>query len=327
MPANLTPQYFEAERRYKSAITPEEKIQALEAMLAVMPKHKGTDHLQADLRHKIAKITEEAERKLATSRKNFNIHKEGAGQVALVGLPNTGKSLLIASLTNVVPEIADYPFTTKSPNVGMMPFENIQIQIIDMPAINMPEPRIRANNIFRNADLLALVVDLTHNPCEQVNSILSELEKMGIVPALSGKDAAASSLRERKMLIIGNMSDIDIDGEGFKSLAHEFKGRLDSISVSAADKLNLEELKRQLFAHIDIIRVHTKSPGTRVDLNNPVILKKDATVREAAAAVHKDFASRLRYSVVWGSGKFEGQRVGPEHVLHDNDIIELHVSG
>ena len=326
MPANLTPQYFEAERRFKSATTPEEKIQALEAMLAVMPKHKGTDHLQADLRRKIARITEEAEKKLATSRKSFNIHKEGAGQVALVGMPNAGKSLLLASLTNVIPEIADYPFTTKSPNVGMMPFENIQIQIIDMPAINMPESRIWTNNILRNADLLALVIDLTDNPCEQVDSILSELEKMGIVPTPLGKDAAASSLRERKMFIIGNMSDIDLDGEGFKALAQKFAGKLDSISISAADKLNLEELKRQLFTHLEIIRVHTKSPGTRVDLSNPVILKKDATVREAATAVHKDFAFKLRYAVVWGSGKFDGQRVGPEHVLRDNDIIELHVS-
>jgi len=242
-------------------------------------------------------------------------------------MSNTGKSLLLASLTNAVPEIADYPFTTKSPNIGMMPFENIQIQIIDMPAVNMAESRIWTNNILRNADLLALVVDLTADPAQQIYSILSELKKMGIVPAQRGQNAAAGGLRERKTFIIGNMSDIDLVGEGIRALAHEFKGRLDSISVSAADKLNLEMLKRQLFAHIDIIRVHTKSPGTRVDLNNPVILKKDATVREAAAAVHKDFASRLRYSVVWGSGKFEGQRVGPEHVLHDNDIIELHISG
>jgi len=308
MPANLTPQYFEAERRFKSATTPEEKVQALEAMLAVMPKHKGTDHLQADLRRKIARITEEAEKKYATSRKNFNIRKEGAGQVALVGMPNTGKSLLLASLTNVIPEIADYPFTTKSPNVGMMPFEDIQIQIIDMPAINMYESRIWSNTILRNADLLALVVDLTENPLNQVESILNELDRIGIVPRHPGSDTAASGLRARRMFIIGNMSDIDLDGDGFKALTAKYNGSLDCISVSADEKHNLEELERQIFFHLDIIRVHTKSPGAKVDLSDPVILKKHATIKDAAEAVHKDFAYKLRYAVVWGSGKFDGQR-------------------
>lgn len=325
MPANLTPQYFEAERRFKNAVTPEEKIQALEAMLAVMPKHKGTDHLQADLRRKIAKISQEAEKKYATSRKNFSIRKEGAGQVALVGLPNTGKSLLLSSLSNVEPEIADYPFTTKTPNVGMMPFENIQIQIVDMPAINMYESRIWANTILRNADLLALVVDLTENPCHQAETILEELGKMGIILYRPDNTAPAAGIRPRKMFVIGNFADLDLDGEGYTALSEKYGQYPGTIKVSAEEKYNLEELKRQLFAHLGIIRIHTKSPGARVDLSDPVILEQGSTIKDAAQAVHKDFAYKLRYAVVWGSGKFDGQRVGPEHVLKDNDIIELHI--
>jgi ribosome-interacting GTPase 1 len=324
MPANLTPQYFEAERRFRAASTPEEKIQALESMLAVMPKHKGTDHLQADLRRKIAKIQEEAEKKYATSRKSFSIRREGAGQVALTGPPNTGKSMLLAALTNVVPEIADYPFTTKSPNVGMMPFENIQIQLVDMPAINMVESRVWSNSILRNADLLAVVVDLIDNPVQQVESTLYEMEKMAIVPD-RGQLELESGLRPRKVLIIGNKCDYDIDDEGINALSAKLTGRLDSIRVSAEEKTNLEELKRQLFSHLDIIRVHTKSPGQKVDLSDPIILRKDATVKECAEAVHKDLKARLRYAVMWGSGKFAGQRVGPDHMLKDNDILELHV--
>jgi len=325
MPANLTPQYFEAERRFKSAGTPEEKIQALEAMLAVMPKHKGTDHLQADLRRKIAKVSEQAERKYATSHKSFNIRKEGAGQVALVGLPNTGKSLLLASLTNVLPEIAAYPFTTKSPNVGMMPFENIQVQIVDMPAINMDEARVWFNTILRNADLLAIVVDLTSNPVQQAETTLQDLEEMAIVPEKAGTDYSGTGLRARRTFIIGNVGDLDIDDEGIGALNTRYGGWLDVIRVSAEEKQNLEELKRQIFSHLHIIRVHTKSPGDRVDLTDPVILPEDATIRDAAEAVHKDFKYKLRYAVVWGSGKFDGQRVGPEHVLLDNDVIELHI--
>lgn len=324
MPANLTPQYFEAERRFKAATTPEEKIQALEGMLAVMPKHKGTDHLQADLRRKIAKIQDEAEKKYATSRRSFNIRKEGAGQVAFIGPPNTGKSLLLASLTNVVPEIADYPFTTKSPNVGMMPFENIQIQIVDMPAINMEESRIWTNNILRNADLLAIVVDLIDNPVAQAEDTIAELEKMAIVPEVEGVETDIG-LRPRKMFIIGNKGDYDIEDEGITSITARFAGKLDAIRISAEEKTNLEELKRQLFNHLEIIRVHTKSPGQKVDLSDPVILSKEATVKECAEAVHKDFKAKLRYAVMWGSGKFAGQRVGPDHTLKDNDIIELHI--
>jgi len=325
MPANLTPQYFEAERRFKSATTPEEKIQALEAMLAVMPKHKGTDHLQADLRRKIAKISEEAERKYATSRKNFNVRREGAGQVALIGPPNTGKSLLLASLTSVNPEIAGYPFTTKSPNVGMMPYENIQIQLVDMPAINLEESRVWSNTVLRNADLLAIVVDLTSDPVRQVEETLQGLGEISVVPFKPGVDNSGTGLRERRTFIIANVGDLDIDDEGINALNARFDGWLDAVRVSAAEKQNLEELKRQIFTRLKIMRVHTKSPGARVDLTDPVILPAGATIKDAAEAVHKDFKSGLRYAVIWGSGKFDGQRVGPEHVLRDNDIIELHV--
>ncbi len=325
MPANLTPQYFEAERRFKSATTPEEKIQALEAMLAVMPKHKGTDHLQADLRRKIAKISEEAEKKYATSRRNFNIRREGAGQVALIGPPNTGKSLLLASLTSVSPEVAAYPFTTKSPNVGMMPYENIQIQLVDMPAVNLEESRVWSNTVLRNADLLAIVVDLTSDPVRQAVETLQELEEISVAPYQAGVDAAGTGMKERHTFIIGNVGDLDIDDEGINALNARFKGRLDAVRVSAAEKQNLEELKRQIFSRLEIMRVHTKSPGARVDLTDPVILPAGSTIKDAAEAVHKDFKSGLRYAVIWGSGKFDGQRVGPEHVLRDNDIIELHV--
>ena len=148
---------------------------------------------------------------------------------------------------------------------------------------------------------------------------------MGIVPDLPGQAGPAAGMRPRRMFIVGNLSDIDLDGEGFKALSEKYGKTLGAINISADEKTNLEELKRQLFSHLGIIRVHTKSPGARVDLSDPVILETDATIKDAAEAVHKDFAYKLRYAVVWGSGKFDGQRVGPEHVLRDNDIIELHI--
>ncbi len=325
MPANLPPQYFDAEKRLRQAKTPEEKIEALEAMIAIMPKHKGTDHLYGDLRRRIAKLTEEAERRAATSRASFYIRKEGAGQVALVGLPNTGKSQLLATVTDALPEIAGYPFTTKSPNIGMMKFENIQIQLVDTPPVTGKDSRVWLNNVARNADLIAIVVDLSKKPVGQVEATLQELENTGIVPISTNITEANIGKRQRKMLIIANKSDLENSGADAKRLNSRYGTQFPVISISASEGGNIEVLKNEIFKSLEIIRVHTKSPGQKVDLTDPVILKRGSTVKGAAEEIHKDFKSKMKYALVWGSGKFDGQRVGQEHVLQDNDVIELRV--
>ncbi|MBM3141975.1 MAG: TGS domain-containing protein [Chloroflexi bacterium] len=325
MPANLPPQYFDAEKRYRAARTPEDKIEALETMLAIMPKHKGTDRLHGDLRRKIAKLTEEAERKAATSRASFYIRKEGAGQVALVGLPNVGKSQLLAAVTDASPEIGAYPFTTRAPNIGMMKFENIQIQLVDTPPVTGRDSRVWLNNIARNADLIAIIVDLSNQPIEQAEATLQELESIGIVPVSNSITEATIGKRQRKMLIIANKSDLENSGASAKQLNAQYSGQFPVISISASEGNNIEVLKSGIFQALDIIRVHTKSPGQKPDLTDPIILKRGSTVREAAEDIHKDFKSKMKYAVVWGSGKFDGQRVSQDHVLQDNDIIELHI--
>ena len=324
MPTNLPPQYFDAEKRFRMAKSPEEKNEALEAMLAIMPKHKGTDKLRADLRRKIAKISEEAERKYATSRISFHIRKEGAGQVALVGLPNVGKSQLLAAVTEASPEIADYPFTTQTPTIGMMRFENIQIQLVDTPAVTGRDSRVWLNNIARNADLIAIIVDLSNQPLDQVETILQELDSMGIIPVTNDAQEATIGKRQRKMLIIGNKNDLENSSASQSQLKSQYGARFPVISISAKEGNGLEDVRRGFFEALDIIRVHTKTPGTKVDLTDPVILNRGATTKDAAQSVHKDFRSNLRYALLWGSGKFDGQRVGQEHVLQDGDIIELH---
>jgi ribosome-interacting GTPase 1 len=324
MPANLPPQYFEAEKSFRTAKTPEEKIAALQTMLAIMPKHKGTDHLHAELRRRIAKLTEEAERRYATSRTSFYIKKEGAGQVLFVGLPNTGKSQLLAAVTDALPEIADYPFTTKSPTIGMMKFENIQIQLIDTPPITSRESHIWLNNIARNADLIAIMVDLGTSPTEQLETTIQELDNIGIVPATDGSQEITGK-QQKKMLIIGNKIDLENSNLNSRELNQKYNAKFQVISISAKDHKNVEELKSVIFSSLNIIRVHTKSPGVKPDLNDPMIMKKGSTMKDAAEAVHKDFRAKLKYALVWGSGKFDGQRVSPDHVLQDNDIIELHI--
>ncbi len=324
MPANLPPQYFEAERRFRAAKTPEEKIVAVQTMLAIMPKHKGTDHLHAELRRRIAKLTEEAERKAATSRTSFYIKKEGAGQIVLVGLPNAGKSQLLAAVTDATPEIAEYPFTTKTPNIGMMKFENIQIQLVDAPPITSHESRLWLNNVARNADLIAIVVDLSMNPIEEVQANIKELDGVGIVANTEGSRGTIGK-QQKRVLIIANKNDLNDSNLHSQELLQKFSGKFPIISISAKEGNNLEELKKALFKSLDIIRVHTKSPGIKPNLNDPMVMKRGSTMKDAAEAVHKDFRAKLKYAVVWGSGKFDGQRVSPEHMLQDNDIIELHI--
>jgi hypothetical protein len=325
MPANLPPQYFEAEKRFREAKSSEEKIEALEIMLAIMPKHKGTDHLQADLRRRISKLNEESERMLATSRASFYIRKEGAGQVALVGLANVGKSQLLEMLTDATPEVGDYPFTTKSPTVGMMKFENIQIQVVDTPAVNGREARTWVNNIARNADLLALVVDLSNKPVEQVKATLQALEGMGIIPDTDVVDESTIGRCQKKIVIVGNKRDMENTSASAEQLRSRYGSRFPIAISSAIDSDSLAELEKMLFKGLDIIRIHTKTPGKKPDLNDPMIMKAGSTAREAAEAVHKEFKAKLKYAVVWGSGKFDGQRVSQEHILQDNDIVELHI--
>jgi len=323
MPANLPPQYFDAEKNFRAAKTPAEKIAALEEMLAIMPKHKGTDHLRAELRSRIAKLTQQAGKKSGTQRMSMIIEKEGAAQVAVVGLPNAGKSQLIASVTNAVPTVADYPFTTYAASPGMMPFENIQIQLIDTPPLVPQMIEWWLPPMLRRADALLIVVDLNAAPLEQMASISEQLRQMRI--SLGPDEADEGILSRQRVLVAGNKMDISGADAGCNALQTGYGEKLSLAYISARDGLGLEEMKRKVFQVLGIIRVYTKAPGQKPDMNDPIILQKGSTLADAAEAVHKDFRARLKYARLWGSGKHDGIMVKRDHVLQDGDIIELHV--
>jgi hypothetical protein len=326
MPANLPPHYFEAEKRYRTARDPEEKIAALRTMLAIMPRHKGTDRLHADLRRKIAKFSQEAERKYATARRTgFYIQREGAGQVMLVGPANAGKSQLLAALTEAVPEIAEYPFTTQTPIPGMMKFEDIQIQLVDTPPIGHKEVRILLANTLRNADLIAIVMDLSSEPAGQVEATLQGLREARIEPSTDDATLTSPGAYPRRMLIVGNKNDLPGSNENWTILRSRYDRLFSLVSISATEARGLENLKRTFYDALNIVRVYTKSPGSKADLSDPMILEKGSTMEEAAESLHKDFRQNLKYAIVWGSGKYDGQRVSKAHILQDGDIIEFHI--
>jgi len=326
MPANLPPQYFEAEKRLRAAREPEEKIAALEQMLAIMPHHKGTDRLRAVLTQKIAKLSQEAERKLATARRaGFYIQREGAGQVMLVGPANTGKSQLLGAVTEAVSEIADYPFTTKIPMPGMMKFGDLQIQLVDTPPVGYKEVRILLSNVLRSADLIAIVVDLSGEPAGQVEAALQGLREVRIEPLTADGREVTPGSYPRKMLIVGNKNDLTDSSRNWERLRSQYSKVFPLVSVSAKEGQGLDEFRRTTYEALNIIRVYTKTPGSKADLTDPMILDRGSTLEEAAEALHKDFHQNLKYAVVWGSGKYDGQRVSKGHILQDGDIVEFHI--
>ena len=325
MPANLPPEYFVAERGYRLAKSTPEKIEALEAMLSVMPKHKGTDKLRAELRRKIAKFSEEAQKRHVVGRKEqgWYINKEGAGQAALVGLPSVGKSQLLSSLTEAFPEIADYPFTTQTPMPGMMRLENIQIQIVDTPPIIDRSAQSQLPMVLRNADILLIMADLGNDPSGQVSTVFDELSRLRIKPIGLKGDSDGSAIQKRA-LIIGNKNDLNGSGEGYRSLKMQYAAEFPTLSVSAKEGFGLGELKGEIYRALDIIRVYTKAPNEKPDFSDPIVLKKGSTVEDVAESVHKDWRHKLRYAQIWGSGKFNGQKVSRQHIPEDGDMIELH---
>jgi len=326
MPANLPPQYFEAEKRFRLAKSPEEKITTLEEMLAIMPKHKGTDHLRAELRTRIAKLTQLAAKKSGTRRASMAIEKEGAAQVAVIGPPNAGKSQLVASITNASPAIAEYPFTTHSATPGMMEFENIQIQLIDTPPLAPQSIEWWLRHMLVRADALLVMVDLNNAPLAQMEDITVQLGEMRIgLGKIKTEDEANIILYQKKGLIIGNKLDLNHASQNYVVLKNKYKDQLPVIAISAKEGTGLEELKYAIYQMLNIIRVYTKAPGEKPDFTDPIVLERGSTLEDAAAAVHKDFARKLKYARIWGSGKHDGVMAKRDHMLQDGDVIELHL--
>jgi ribosome-interacting GTPase 1 len=326
MPTNLPPQYFDAEKRFREAKTTPEKVEAIEAMLAIMPHHKGTDKLRAGLRKKLSKLRDEQEQRKGGSRAAlFSVKREGAGQTSLVGCPNAGKSQLVAALTNAEPEVGDYPFTTQRPQAGMAAFENIQIQLVDLPPLAVEHNEHWAFNIIRGADVLLLVLDLSQDPVSELETILEILKGQRII--LLGeetKDTEPGSFI-KKWLLVGNKRDLPGSGENAAIFRELYGDRFPLTPISAKEGTGVEGLRSRLFALLNILRVYSKRPGHEPDLSAPVILQQGSTVLDLAKEIHKDFAAKLDYARIWGQGKYDGQRVHRDYILQDGDIIELHM--
>jgi len=327
MPANLPPDYYAAEKRYRQAETYEQKIECLREMLAIMPKHKGTEHLQGDLKRKIAKLNSQSQKKhvKAKSAGLDHIPNEGAGQAVLVGAPNTGKSSLLNYFTNAKSEVAEFPFSTYRPVCGMMPFEDIGIQLVDIPPIS---PNYRESwmfNIIRMADVVLLLADLSDPKSKsQLQEVIQILENHHILLKKNGESRPQGQIAVKTTLFVGTKSDEKDNAIDEGALRNLLDPSIPFLNVSLLKEDQLDVFKRSIFLSMDIIRVYTKIPGKPADYEKPYLLKHGATVQEAAEIIHKELSDSMTFARIWGSEKYDGQRVERDHKLEDRDVIEIH---
>jgi ribosome-interacting GTPase 1 len=329
MPANLPPQYFETEKKLKTAKTPEERVSILEELLSIVPKHKGTEKLQALLKTKIAKLRSTAQKKptIAKHGLSFYIEKAGAGQVVLIGPPNTGKSSLVKSLTNAIPDIGDYPFTTRTPYPAMMQYENIQIQLVDTPPITPDYMEYWHAELIKGADgVLAILDASSQDPASDLENLLAKLKEKRIELIPDDQDIQSeTSPFQKKALVIANKTDIPSAEENLELIRKILSPEFDIFPVSTSRGDELETLRKKIFSLLHVIRVYSKIPGKKADRKDPFTLKKGASVMSLAKAVHKDFSQKLKFARIWSDKKYQGQKVNRDHILEDEDIIELHI--
>jgi len=313
MPANLTPVYHAAEQQYKSATTPAERLAALELMLRTIPKHKGTEKLQADIKRRIARERNEGQKKggVAHAQPFWLIPAEGAGQVALVGAPNAGKSRLVASLTNAHVEVAEWPFSTRVPVPGMMPIEDVQVQLLDLPPVCAEAMESWMPEVLRMADATILVVDAGDpDVLGRTEFILARLAEWDIPDPI---------------LLLGTKLDLARTRQDFADLLELYPDRFPALAVSAETGEGLGAFAGTVFELLDVVRVYTKRPGHPAELNAPYILPRGATVEDAAAKVHHDFLASLKFAKRFHRDGSGGLMVERTHEVEDGDVLEFHV--
>ena len=337
MPANLTPEYRAAEAAFRKARDPRERLEHLREMLRVIPKHKGTDHLQGDLKRRIKELAEELERPHkggARSGPPLVIRPEGAAQIALIGPPNAGKSSLHARLTGSAAHVAPYPFTTLYPEPGMMAHEDIHFQLVDLPAISPEHPVPWLQNTLGTSDAALLIVDLSDpanvDQLDVVRALLGDKQVTLVAEWDPGQEATGNAdgdpfAMRLPTLLLANKSDRLADADGELRAFLEVTGlRYPALGISASTGHGLGAIGPWLFQHLGVVRVYTKAPGRPADHGRPFTLRRGQTIEDVAWLVHKDVARSLRYARVWGKSGFEGQQVGRAHSVKDGDVIELH---
>jgi ribosome-interacting GTPase 1 len=329
MAANLTPQYIEAEAQYKKAKGPEERLACLKQMFSLLPKHKASEKLQADLKTKMSEVRKEIEREQKSPKKTSVGHKivrQGAGQVVLLGAPNAGKSRLLTRLTRATPEVAPYPFTTREPHAGMMDWEDVRVQLVDTPPVTSDYLEGYLPGLVSTADAALLLVDLGDD--DGPFAAEAVLERLALSKALLvGRHSSPANAEGivTRTLVVGNKIDAAGADDRLAVARELFEPRFDVHVISAEATAGVEELRSAIYHFLNVIRVYTKQPGKPPDMSSPFTCPAGSTLIDMASLVHRDFAEGLKSARIWGTGAYDGQTVKRDHILHDRDVVELHL--
>ncbi len=330
MAVNLPPHYHDAEARYQKGRTPEEKLVALREMWVILPKHKASEKVQALLKTKISELTDQVEQEKNGPKKaapgTFKITPQGAGQVVFLGPPNAGKSRLLSKLTKATPTVAPYPFTTREPIPGMMDYEDVRVQLIDLPPITADAYEPFITDVTRAADAAVLFLDLSDDdgPAATV-ATLKRLKQARRVLISGRPNDDDPTIYQLNMLLVANKCD-DEAADIRLEIAKETLGtHFPILTVSCETGEGLEALRKAIFELLGVMRVYTKQPGKPPDMSSPFTCPHGSTVSEFAGYVHNDFEDGVKTARVWGSAAFDGQTVGRDHVLKNGDVVELHL--
>src|SRR3989344_5672502 len=300
MPINASYEYYNAEKVYLEAKTLPEKILALEELIRVSPKHKSSENLLKELRTRLRKLKEKQEKSKKIGKPTKKGIRKEHFQCVLLGLPNSGKSSLLAKLTNARPKISPYSFTTSYPEIGTMDYQGVKAQIIDLPSIGSES---LDQGMINTADCLLIVIEN-----------LSDLQKTSTYLAKANGSK----------IIILNKSDILSNEEKRKLEATLKSKKLPGILVSTVTNQNIEQLKELIFKQMHVIRIYTKEPG-KPSTKEPIVMSENSTVRNVAESILKGFSSKIKETKITGpSSKFPNQIVSLSHICKDLDIIEFH---
>ena len=332
MPANLPPQYLKAEEEFRKATTASDRLEILREMFRLLPKHKGTEKLQCDLKTRISRLRDEIDSggKAGAAKKSgvsYKIPSEGAGLVVLVGPPNSGKSAILAGLTNARPEVAPYPFTTRAPYPGMVTWEDVRYQLVDLPPVSADFLEPWMPGLVASADAALFVVDLADDDLlDGAEVALSRLAEAHVdLVAELPFDSEDETQRHVRTLMVANKGDAEGASERLELLNEWNAGRFPIVEVSATSAGGLDSLRARAYDSLGVIRVYTKIPGKPVDRSSPFTVPVGSIVLDLARSIHRDFEQTLKFAKVWGSGSFDGQTVRRDHELRDLDVVELHV--
>lgn len=330
MPTNLPPQYHKIEDKFKAARDPAEKIAHLREMMAIMPRHKGTDKIWGEHRKKLSQLQEQIENSKKSKGGGHNpwfVHKGDEPQILLLGAPNSGRSSVVAGLTHAKAVVAEFPYSTQLPMPGMMPFKDVQVELVDTPPIaNFPLESWVLDQA-RSADALVIFGDLSApDCCDMLTGILSALEERSLFPVewpdLEDEDKA---MNQRTTLLALNKAD-HADAEVNLEFLDELIGdRFPRLIFTANTPEGLEAFRDAAWTMLRMVRVYTKAPGKKLEEEAPYMLPRGSSVLDLAGKVHRDFLEQFDSAKIWGSGKFDGQTVDREHVVEDGDVVEIHL--